>query len=367
MKKLAFLLAILTTHNVCAQFHTLTMPRQSPAASLQQQVGVTFIEISYCSPAARNRDVWNNPNVIPQKGDPIAWRAGANENTTIAFDTDVQINGQHLAKGSYGFHIIPNGHSHTLLFSEKDNLWGSYYLDLDKDVALKVSVTDSSIAYTEFLQFTVLDRSANSCDFGLAWGDRIIPFTISVNLEQTAVEKWRYELSGDNTYQWEAWNDAASWCLQHNTNLQEALDWVNRSINGGYGGFAAYQSFVNLSTKIELLDALDRKDELTELLQYVKHQDFSIDEAHYMIASLFHIGSDAEAKYIIKKGLKSYKDDWGLHLYLGVSNYYLGDQKAAFKAFEKCKSLCPEWFHPRLAAIEKEMKSDTYQFPGRKV
>jgi hypothetical protein len=194
-----------------AQFHNLPIPRSSPRASIAQQIGVTWIKINFGSPSTHNRDVWNNPNVIPQNGDPIAWRAGANENTTIEFDTDVYVEGKPLKAGSYGFHILPNGHSHKLLFTSKDNLWGSYYLNLENDIELSVEVQDTANSFTEHLGYEFRKRTDSSTVISLNWGNRCIPFQITTDLNKTAIEKFRYELNGENTYRWQAWNDAAAW------------------------------------------------------------------------------------------------------------------------------------------------------------
>lgn len=349
-----------------AQFHNLTMPKASPEASVSQQIGVTFVEINYDSPSTKGRDIWNDPQVIPQKGEPIAWRAGANENTTISFDTDVFVEGEPLKAGSYGFHIVPDSHSHTLLFVQPDNLWGSYYLNQEDDVVLRVKVKDSTAAFSEHLQYAVISRGRSSAVFALSWGDRIIPFEVSVDLENTVVEKFRYELNGENTYRWEAWNDAASWCLQNNTNLEEALSWVNRSIDGGYGGFASHKSFQNLSTKVELLDALNHNEELSVTLDEVLMLEFSADEGHQMASTLFRIKRDHEALILMKKGLKKYENDWVMWLFSGVANYYLKENKQSEKALKACEKHCPDWFKSRLATIQKEMKGNTYTYPNRK-
>jgi hypothetical protein len=37
---------------------------------------------------------------------PAPWRAGANENTTIAFSHDVQVQGKPVKAGTYGLHMV---------------------------------------------------------------------------------------------------------------------------------------------------------------------------------------------------------------------------------------------------------------------
>lgn len=365
MKKLFFLAMLMSGLSGYAQFHSLSMPQQSPEAGLRRQVGVTFVDIHYHSPAVRGRDVWNNTWVIPQKGNPIPWRAGANENTTFSFDTDVLIEGKPLKAGSYGFHVIPNGHAHSLLFVQPDNLWGSYYVDMDKDVVLRVEVEDTVSSFEEYLRYAVLEQGRDYCTFALQWGDRMIPFTVQVDLAKTAVDKWRYELNGKNTYRWRAWNDAALWCVRNHTNLEEALIWANRSLEGGYGGFAGHYSFENLSTKVEILDALGHEEALKEILEGLPGQRFSADDAHYMGASLLRIKRDKAAVELMKAGLKQHKGDFGMELYLGIAQYYLDHKKEALAALDACSSHCPENFKPRVAAIQNRMQDGTFEFLQR--
>lgn len=366
MKHLTLITILLFFGGVAkSQFHTLTMPQPSPPVLEQQRIGVTQIEIAYNSPSVRGRDIWNDPNTIPQKGEPIPWRAGANENTTISFSDDVMIEGQKLEAGKYGFHIIPDGHNHTLLFASVNNYWGSYYLDVDKDVALKVEVKDTSAVFSEHLNFEFTNRTSNSVQIALVWGDRKIPFTVEVNLIETTVTKLRYELNGENTYQWEAWNDAAAWCLDHDTNLEEALAWVERSIGGGYGGFSANKNLTNISTKVRLLHKLQQEQELNELLKEAQNMHYSVDEAHFFSSSLLQIAMDKEAASFIEGGLKTYQDDWVLQYFGAVAYYYQKDTDKMNDYIAACTKSCPQGFVPRLESVAEQMKAGTYQYRGR--
>lgn len=366
MKPIVLLCATLFCLNIDAQFHTLTLPKASPEAKIVQQIGVTFIEVNYHSPAVNGRDVWNNPYIIPQNGNPIPWRAGANENTIISFDTDVKIEGQELKAGSYGFHIIPNGHEHTLLLAKPDNLWGSYYLNLITDVVLQVKVKDTVSDFSERLKYEVINQTESTCQLALKWANRMIPFTIEVDLKQTTIEKLRYQLNGENTYQWEAWNDAALWCLHNNTNLEEALTWVNRSINGGFGGFAAHPSFINLSTKLEILDALAREEEFNNTIKSLNEIRYSASEAHQMVVTLIKLKQDKAAINLLNQAIKKNEKDWGMRLYQGIAYYYLGKKSASTSALKQCAKICPEGFKPRLEMIKQQIIKDEYQFPQRK-
>ncbi|WP_431134651.1 DUF2911 domain-containing protein [Psychroserpens mesophilus] len=344
-----------------AQFHTLNIPQSSPKVQETQKLGVTNITINYSSPSVKGRDVWNNPNIIPQEGNPIPWRAGANMNTTITFSTDVLIEGQHLKAGTYGFHVIPKGNTYTLLFAHNNDQWGSYYLDIKKDVTLNVEVESVESPFSEQLDYEFLDRTENSLIIGLEWEKRRIPFKVEVDLNATTVSSFRSELRGINTYHWQAWNDAANWCLNHNTNLEEALEWVNRSINGGYGGFAANKNHRNLSTKIKLLEKLNKTTELQSTIKEAKALYANAYDANDFGIFLLRNGFYQDAYDYNNSNFKAYPEAWSIQLNRGLSQYFLGNIKASVKDIKKVKESAPERFQNRLDEIITEVETGTYK------
>jgi len=346
-----------------AQFHTLKIPQTSNQVTETQQLAVTDITISYGSPSVNGRDVWNNPNIIPQKGEPIAWRAGANMNTTISFSTDVLIEGQPLKAGTYGFHIVPDENNFELLFAHSHNQWGSYYLDRENDISLAVNVTGEACEFSEKLDYEFLDWTPNSVTIGLEWADKRIPFNVSVDLETTVVESFRSELRGINTYHWQAWNDAAQWCLEHNTNLEEALQWANRSINGGFNGFAADKNLTNMSTKALLLEQLGRSDEVSAVLDEASGMVDNAMEANSTSMLMLRLNQPKKALDFVSSKIKEYPEAWFLKINKGVSHYFLNNPKRAVKELESVLPETPEQFQPRVQEIIGEVQSGTYRLP----
>ncbi len=362
-KNFCLLTTLLISITALGQFHTLNVPKISPEVEESQKLGVTKITIRYSSPGLRGRDVWSSPNIIPQKGKPFPWRAGADMATTINFTTDVKIEGQPLKAGTYAFYVIPENDTYTLLFAHHYNQWGSYYLNIEDDVSLQVKVNSTSCEKSEQLDFEFLNRTENSLIIGLEWGEKRIPFNVEVDLNKTVVESFRSELRGINTYHWQAWNDAARWCLNHNTNLEEALDWVNHSINGGYNGFAAHKDIRNLVTKINLLVKLNKVEGLDKTINDASEiikQDW---EANYLGQILNVNKLYSRALNFSTKQLKNFSKSWSIHLNKGVSQYFLGDQKAAVKSAESSLLLAPEVRKARIKQIISEFKNNTYKIP----
>lgn len=347
-----------------AQFHTLKIPQYSNQVEETQRLGVTDITIKYGSPSANNREVWQDPNVIPQNGEPIAWRAGANMNTTIEFSTDVIIEGKPLNAGKYGFHVIPKGERYTLIFAHNNEQWGSYYLDLEKDVTLQVDVNLENADFSEKLDYEFVNWTENSVTIGLEWANKRLPFKVDVNLNNTVVESFRRELRGINTYHWQAWNDAALWCLNHDTNLEEALLWSNRSINGGFGGFAADKNASNMGTKAALLKRLGQEVELDKTIGEMVLMPMSLGETGDLFRQLLSLERPGVAVEVCSNALKEHPKDFVLLINRGVSHYYNGDAKKGVKDIEKSITLAPKNLNARLTTVIKEMKAGTYKYPN---
>ncbi|PKV51401.1 Protein of unknown function (DUF2911) [Aquimarina sp. MAR_2010_214] len=364
-RQLVLVLFICTPFMILAQFHTLKIPELSNKVVESQRLGVTDITISYHSPSINNRDVWNDPNIIPNNGRPFPWRAGANMNTTIEFSTDVSIEGEFLKSGVYGFHVIPReNNSYTLLFAHNHNLWGSYYLDIDKDVTLAIEVTGMKSNFSEKLDYEFYNWQENSVDIGLEWGEKRISFKVVVDMNKTVIESFRHELRGINTYRWQAWNDAANWCLKNNTNLEEALAWVNRSIEGGFGGFASNKNTTNLTVKANILKRLDRNNDAVNTLKEIIDLISTPNEAYNLTFLMLRFEQAEQAVEFSNMMLEKYPEVWFLHISKGISYYFMNDKEKAIDQLERSQSIVPDRFKPRLKKIVKEVKLGVYKLPN---
>jgi hypothetical protein len=226
----------------------LDLPYASQAAQVKQQVGVTDITITYHRPVVNGRKIWGG--LVPTGQ---VWRAGANENTTIEFSTPVSIEGKPLPAGTYGLHMIPNADTWTVIFSKMAVAWGSYTYNQSED-ALRVDVKPHPTEMEEALEYGFEDLKPDSVMVTMKWEKVAVPFRVSVNLNDTVILSIRNQLRGRAQYSWEPLNEAANFCLTHKTNLEDGLKWADLSIQNE-------ERFENLSTKADLLQALNRADE----------------------------------------------------------------------------------------------------------
>src|SRR5437588_9544954 len=245
----ALYVAILGLGRSLVAQNDLNLPDVSQAAEVKQQIALTDISFKYHRPLVNVRKMW--VGFVPYGK---VWRAGANENTTIDFSDAVSVEGKPLAKGTYGLHMIPNPDSCTVIFSKTNTGWGSYSYD-QKDDALRVDVKPRPLTENkEALEFDFEDLKPTSTAVTLKWEKLGVPFTVSVNDADQTLQNIRAQLKGRGQFTWQSLDEGAQFCLTRKINLDEALRWADASIQNE-------ERFDNLSTKADILRALNRPEE----------------------------------------------------------------------------------------------------------
>jgi tetratricopeptide (TPR) repeat protein len=270
-----FLISFQVAFTVPVKAQLTTIPRGgNKKASVSEQIGITDVIIHYSRPGVKKRDghIWGE--LIPvgytelgygtKKAAP--WRAGANENTTIEFTTDVKIEDHELAAGRYGFFVAYDPGECTIIFSKNSTSWGNFFYNPEED-ALRVKVkpvkADKGV---EWLKYEFADQTPTSATIQLQWEKLVIPFRVDVDVVKTQIESFRKELRGDRALpgSWQAWNQAAAYCAANHTNLEEGLLWADSSLSDKFGGAS---SFLAWQTKAAILDSMGRKAEAADAMK----------------------------------------------------------------------------------------------------
>ena len=310
-------------------------PRGSKMAGVSEQVGITDITVEYSRPAVNGREgkIWGD--LVPygfvdyhygtSKAAP--WRAGANENTTIGFSTDVTVEGKPLAAGKYGFFIGMGQEKATLVFSRDNNAWGSFYYSPAADV-LRVEVpVKKSADSVEWLKYEFVAETDSSAVLQLRWEKVIIPFTISVDLKKTQVEAYRYAFNSGTFYEyWQNMQLAADFCLLNDVNVEEGLSWADRSINTYFGE----ANFRTLSTYAGLLERVGRQHDADSVMKLAWPKG-NVQDIYYYSYKLLKMKKYKAALEACKINYDKAPKDWSTNFGLAKSYAAMGDKTTALK------------------------------------
>jgi tetratricopeptide (TPR) repeat protein len=236
-----------------SQATELNLPTLSQRAVVTQRIGLTDITIVYHRPLANGRKIFGATVPYGQ-----AWRAGANQNTTIQFSDEVSIEGHSLPAGTYGLHMFPTADQWTIAFSKNSTSWGSFSYD-EKEDALRVTVKPQPAENEDALAYTFEDVKPESVTATLRWEKLAVPFKITVDVKGIVLRSIQNQLRSVGGSTWAGYDEAANWCLDNNYNLEEALKWEDTSIQNE-------DRFENYETKSRILDALGRKEEAAKAL-----------------------------------------------------------------------------------------------------
>ena len=305
---------------------TLSVPQPSPKASVSQTVGLTDITITYHRPAVNKRKVWGG--LVPWNE---TWRAGANENTTIAFSSPVSVGGKVLAAGTYGLHMIPTEKDWTLAFSNVSSAWGSFSYDAKEDAARITATPQPSSDFVERLAYTFDDPTDASVVVTLRWEQLKVPFRVDIDTNAVVLASLRSELRGLPRFSWQGWNQASTWSLRHNVNLDEALEWSNRSI-------AIAETFQNLRIKAGLLEKKGDAKTAQELKDKSLRIATEADLNTYGYQLLGEKKID-EALATFQRNVKEHPASWNVYDSLAEGYATKGDKKLAIDNYTKALNM----------------------------
>ena len=306
---LAFLVIetlVLCSALALAQSFVLDLPRPSQHALLTQRVGITDITVNYHRPLVNGRKVWGS--LVPYGQ---VWRAGANENTTIQFTSPVTVEGQSLAAGTYGLHMIPNENDWTIIFSKNYTSWGSFTYNQAED-ALRVNVKPQPTDMHEALTYDFDDIKPDAAVLTLRWEKLAVPVKIGVNTHEIVEQSLHTQLRSLAQYTWMSWDDAANYLLAEKTDYEEALKYSDTSLQNE-------ERFDNLMTKANVLEAMGKKDDASTARSKALTMANAL-QLHGYARQLMGQGKQAEAFQVFQQNAKKNPDQWVVHV--GLSRMY---------------------------------------------
>ena len=160
-----------------------------------------------------------------------AWRTGANQATKLTFDADVMFGGKEVKAGSYAMITKPGASSWSvMLYPHESNSVGSY---MDTDVEpITVSAQSESMGDVRSESFVILfnDLTNNGANLYMIWDNTAAMVPIGVHTSkvvEAAIEKTMAGPSAGDYYA------AANYYAGEGKNLEQAMEWMNKSMDMG--------------------------------------------------------------------------------------------------------------------------------------
>lgn len=312
----------------------LTLPEASQKATVSQVIGLTEVSVSYHRPAVKGRKIWGG--LVPLG---TVWRAGANENTTIAFDTPVTVGERELPAGTYGLHVIPAEREWTFVLSKVAWAWGSFSYDPAED-AVRVAAVPEEVPFVEHLAYTLDGPGPDSVVVTLHWEELRASFPVKVKTHEVVLASIRRELRGLARFSWQGWNQAARYCLQNRVNLDEGLAWADRSIETA-------ENMTNLMTRAGLLEA--KGDAAQAAAVRARALPIGTEaEVNQYGYQLLGDGKTEEAIVVFTKNVKDHPQSWNVFDSLAEAYAIKGAKRLARESYARARSMAPAAQHQRI-------------------
>jgi tetratricopeptide (TPR) repeat protein len=244
--------------------------------------------------------------------------------------------------------MIPNADEWTIIFSRNSTSWGSFTYDQSED-ALRVNVKPTASDLHNALTYDFDQLKPDSAVVELEWEKVAVPFKVSVDVHDVVQASLKKQLRDLSQYTWMSWDDAANYFLTEKFGYDEALVYVNKSIENE-------DRYDNEITKSKVLTALNRKDEAATA------QKKALDLANPLQVHLFARQLQAEkhneeAFAIFRENAKKHPDLWFVHT--GLARVYSSEGKFddAAKEMKLSLAVAPDNQKVYLDGLEKRLES----------
>ena len=230
---------------VSAEAQPLRTPAPSPTQTVQQDFGISSMQLIYSRPGMRGRKIFGD--LVPYGK---IWRTGANQATRIKFSEDVSIGGQPLKAGEYALYTIPNENEWEIVINKGSANWGTDYKQEDDILRVKakpVRLNDAVETFT--MQFDNI--KATSADLKIMWEKTAVTVPITSDIDSKVMAQINNLMNKDNR----PYFGAAMYYLENGKDLNQALVWFDKAIEQNPNAFWVYHQKANALAK------LGKKDE----------------------------------------------------------------------------------------------------------
>lgn len=231
----AILFAAFTT-----EAQQLKTPAPSPTQTIQQEFGISSMQLIYSRPNMRGRKIFGD--LVPYGK---IWRTGANQATRIKFTDDVMIGGQPLKAGEYALYTIPNENEWEVIINKGSANWGTNYKQEDDILRVKVKPARLNDAVETFtMQFENI--KPNSADLKIMWDKTAVAVPIVAEIDSKVMAQINELMNRDNR----PYFGAAMYYLETGKDLNQAVSWFDKAIEQNPNAFWIHHQRANALAKL---------------------------------------------------------------------------------------------------------------------
>lgn len=200
-------------------------PAASPAATIQQRVGLTDFEIKYSRPAVKGRKIFGD---LVKFNEP--WRTGANNNTTIKFSDAIKFGDKEVPAGTYSLFTVPGEKEWGVMLSSDIKQWGTATYKKENEVA-NLKVTPKTAAdVQESMEISLDAITQDSAMLTIAWDKTRVSVKLTVPTVAKTQKAIDDALASGKELPGNFYAGAANFYFENNKELPKAIGWMDKAI-----------------------------------------------------------------------------------------------------------------------------------------
>jgi len=275
--------ATLFPSSLLAAEEKVEFPSASQHAVVKQRVGLTDLEVDYSRPNKNNRNIFGG--LVPFDK---PWRTGANQPTKVTISAPVKLGEKELPAGEYVLYTIPGANEWAIIFSK--NLKAQSLADQKpEDEAARVTAKPVMLsASTETFTIGFEDLRANSATMYLEWDKTRVQVKVTTNDIEKVSKAIDAAIKSGKPQEAGFYYSAASFYLDQNKELPQALKWVDQAIEKNPTAYFMHYKKAQILAKLgNKKEAITSAEKSIELLQVQPNPDqTAIGTSRALIESL---------------------------------------------------------------------------------
>lgn len=257
----AFIAAGAAAGNLFAADEKVEFPSASQHAVVKQRVGLTDVEVDYSRPNKNGRNIFGG--LVPFDK---PWRTGANQPTKVTISAPVKLGDKDVAAGEYVLYTIPGANEWAIIFS-KNLKAQSLAEQKPEDEAARVTAKPTALAApAETFTIGFEDLRANSATLYLEWDKTRVPVKLTTNDLDKVTKGIDAAIKSGKPQEAGFYYSAASFYLDQNKDLAQALKWVDQAIEKNpkayFMQYKKAQILAKLGNKKEAIASAEKSIEL---------------------------------------------------------------------------------------------------------